>query len=529
MTLIPKIDYTSRDFVAIRDDLVKSVWYGDRLANENFLDTAISRQSVIRLLNYIGVDIKGVQAAQADVIFSIDTPLGYDLNIPAGTQIQSSTTNPTILFETDEDTVISTGQTQSGTVGVTEGETLNVSIGTSDGSSFQSFQFSQSNILEDSIQVFVDAILWELYETVLLGGPDSQVWQLDKKPDETLHATFGDNTNGKIPAATAAITSEYRISQGALGNMGIGLIDTVVTSFGVTVNVTNTTAATGGGPAESESAAKDRAPITFLAQDRAVGLTDYEAITLGVNGVAKAQAVVDGVARIAVYVAPVGGGDASQALLDDVEDELDAKKVATDGVVARSANYVSISIDGDVRVLPTYRNERVKTDVLDTLDDFFALENRDFGEADSVKGDVRISDVFAAIENVNGVDFVELDILTMVPEVKWIIQTGDATFGAISISATTVAEIWTVTFVSSTEFSVRGTVSGIQLNNGTLGSGYTSDNGEVSFTVTAGGSPMAAGDKAQFRTSPVLGSVDILETEIAEVGNIALTFSGGVS
>ncbi len=556
----PKIDYTDRDFVSIRDALIANIpyftpewtdtnpddfgivllelfsgmgdilnWYNDRLCNENYLETALSRQSVARLLALIGVTMKGVQAAQTTLAFSLTAPELTDTVISAGTQCQTTGLSNVIYFETDSEVTILAGNLTAPSVSATEGQTIVVpSLGVSDGSQFQRFQLSQTNVLEDSLQVSVDGIVWEEYDSVILGGPSDRVWQLDKDAEDNLYVRFGDGVTGEIPVPTAVISVDYRVSDGIQGNVGLGTITTVVTVFPVTVNVTNTEIASGGGDPETIAAAKRRGPAEFKSLGRGVTTEDIATLATTVNGVAKTQATVTGVARMAIYVAPVGGGTASQALLDSVDDYLNTVRMATDGLVLYSANYVSIQILGTVTVISTFRQADVETAVLAALADYFDLENRVFGELNTPVGDVRISDVFEIIEGVEGVNYTELTILTMIPDPQWTIQSGNATFGAVSITDYTKDEVWTITFTSATAFNVRGTVSGLQIALGTTGVAYTSDDSEVSFTITAGGTPMAAGDNGGFRTSKKFGSVDVLPTEIAEEGVTGLTFTGGV-
>ena len=254
---IPKLDYTSRDFVSIRDDLIKAIpfytpewtdtnpddfgivltelfsgmgdvlhWYIDMEANENYLPTALSRQSVARLLALIGIQLKGVQAAKTSLVFTIAAPLGYDFVIPAGTQVQTSGLTNVVIYETDEDVTILTGSTTSPVVSATEGQTQSgvVLAASADGSQFQRYQIPDSNVLEDDIQVFVDGVLWPQLESVVLAGPTEAAWQLEKDADDTLYVRFGDGVTGEIPIATSVITTDYRVSMGALGNNGVGTI-----------------------------------------------------------------------------------------------------------------------------------------------------------------------------------------------------------------------------------------------------------------------------------------------------------------
>lgn len=118
-------------------------------------------------------------------------------------------------------------------------------------------------------------------------------------------------------------------------------------------------------------------------------------------------------------------------------------------------------------------------------------------------------------------------------------NTGDGTMSAITCSLTTVTEDWTITCTDDTtegaeEWSVTGTVSGAQAAVATTGVEYTSDSGEVVFTITAGGVAFAADDEFTFttthRSSYVLAKVDcrlifeglIVRTDDTEVGGVAL-------
>jgi len=84
-------------------------------------------------------------------------------------------------------------------------------------------------------------------------------------------------------------------------------------------------------------------------------------------------------------------------------------------------------------------------------------------------------------------------------------NTGNGNMGAVAPdNAKTVSVDWTATYNAATnDWTVTGTVSGVQVNKATTGGQYTSDNGEVKFTITAGGVAFANGDKFTFKTRRV--------------------------
>lgn len=77
--------------------------------------------------------------------------------------------------------------------------------------------------------------------------------------------------------------------------------------------------------------------------------------------------------------------------------------------------------------------------------------------------------------------------------------TGNGTISAYIGTATSVTEMFTITAINATTFSVVGSVSGA-LANATVGTPYTS--AKINFTITAGGTAFVAGDVFTLQTTP---------------------------
>lgn len=74
-------------------------------------------------------------------------------------------------------------------------------------------------------------------------------------------------------------------------------------------------------------------------------------------------------------------------------------------------------------------------------------------------------------------------------------NTGDGTITNVEgANGPSPREAWTITAVSATSFTVVGSVSGAQATNATVGLRYTSDDGNISFLINAGGTPFIATD-----------------------------------
>ena len=85
------------------------------------------------------------------------------------------------------------------------------------------------------------------------------------------------------------------------------------------------------------------------------------------------------------------------------------------------------------------------------------------------------------------------------------VGTGDGTLRVTDIPGDSPdAEVWTVTLSDATNFAVSGSTLGAQAA-GVVGTPYVSDNGEISFLVTAGGTPFVNTDEFTLNAVTVPG------------------------
>src|SRR3989344_4057924 len=534
---IPAIDSLSRDYEAIRDDMIKMIpfftpewtdlnpsdfgivlielfaahldnlhWYLDRRLSEPYPDLMLLRQSAINMFKLIDFRLRAPAASVVTLVFALPSVQGTDFTIPAGTQVQST---GGLIFETDDDLIITAGSLGNEVdlddnpvfgASASQGETITETvpqIPTSDGSAFQEIVFRFKPVIQDSQQMFWDegagAELWPVVETLADSLPTSKEYELIET-DTIKFLRFGDNAQGKIPDIGATPTLIYRIGGGAAGNVPAGEISTVLTTLPLSVTVTNPEAAAGGEDAQTLAEARIAGPRSIRALNRAVTSEDYKFFAEQFPGIARIAAISQGTGRLTtIVVLQEGGGEAPQALLDSLVELLDTKRVIT---------ALNNFFDADISL-----NE--------------SSSAIDFGKT------ITHSDIVRLIDEINGVDYVDLTTLTLQPEVDFVTKTGDYTVSSVAVGATSLRETWTIQFNSATTFTASGTASGVQSNTGVMDSAYISDNNEVSFTVISGSIPPAISDQFRFRTSVKVGNILIDEDQIAVPGITALTFVGG--
>lgn len=444
---LPQVDYTSRDYSAIRADLISLIdnfapqwtsrdstdfgivllelfayaadvlnYYIDRAANESFINTATQRDTVLalaKLLNYVPND---VSPATGTVTFTNAT--ASPQTIYAGTQLAatSATTGEQVIYETDTTVVVpAKAGSVNGvvTAAVTQGYTVSSElVGVSDGSVDQEFKLSSLNAITGtsivngvktySITATVGTTTYTKIYSLVDASATSNVFTTRVDGDGYTYIKFGDGTFGSIPAKNSSVYVTYRVGVGAAGNVASGAINSLYKVFQgttPTVTVTNVSATSGGADAESTDSIRINAPKAFRTMNRAVSLDDYETLALQVPGVAKAKAVSSGAYTITLYVVPSGGGTVSSTLKSTIQSYFVGKTPPSVSLTVKS--YVAVYPDIRVTLTstdPAYDTVVLKAQVIQALYDLLAFD------AVTLNDTIYESDIRRAAEGIKGVN-----------------------------------------------------------------------------------------------------------------------------
>ena len=393
------------------------LFYLDRQANEAYLPTATERQNLINLCKLIGYSPAGAQPAQADITVSINEPHATDVTLPEGAQIE---TQGGVIFETKEDAVIRAGES-SVVVGAAEGETFEELVGVSDGERNQEFYFPRSGVIE-VIELTVADLTWDAVNSLVDQTSDSRSYMAELDAWGRVRISFGDGVNGQVPRSGSRIMARYRIGGGVRGNVAPNTLtnvrDIAADEDGnrVPVSVTNKAWASGGSEPKSAGSIKLWAPRFFETQNRCVTQQDYETFAKTYNApdvgaIAKARAVCrerSGEANvircyILTYDSTAGTVSlAPQTLKTSLLAYLNQYKMMTDWVEIEDGKWRAVNFSGTLTVTSGVKADTVLSTVRKVLESLLNIETREMGES------LRISDVYAAIDNVEGVLHVEL-------------------------------------------------------------------------------------------------------------------------
>lgn len=345
-------DYTSRDYAAIREDLLAraalvlpewtsrdtsdfgmllvDLWsymgdvlhyYIDRAAKEAFLETATQRESLLAIANLLDYTPVGRTAAVSSITLNASSSLATDTSpilIPAGTRFLATPlleTSDSVVFTSDTNIAFNTSGTAiSGYItypkatpvklNLTEGEIFTETF-TSNGQISQRYTITRTGVVASSLVVSVAEgvggapVQYARVDRLIEYDNTDKIYAIELKSDDSSTLVFGNGIYGKIPTTNAVVSVTYRRSRGAAGNVNPNAIKEFESlsniygpSYDGIVITPNASRAILGSDSESAASLKANIPASFRAQDRAVSLQDYIDLTLRVPGIVKTTAEV---------------------------------------------------------------------------------------------------------------------------------------------------------------------------------------------------------------------------------------------
>lgn len=455
----PRIDYTHKDFSSLREAMLElarerlpewtdhspndlgvtlvelfasmgdALFYDqDRIANEGYLETAREPRSVLHLLRLIGCELRPPVAASAQLSLHFEVPkqTGTQVVIPLGAEFRTTREatgtpvsfrylRPALTLKLDSLPTVTLQGTPyrvyaSLPVVQVDAELKGEIVASSDGDAGQRYPLARPHLLDDSLVVFVQEgtsapRIWKRQGTLLYSSGTDEHYVVRRDEADVAWLEFGDGRHGKRPPrGRNNITASYRVGGGSHGNVPPNTISKAVTEIAGLKRITHAQPASGGADREPLEEAVKRGPQLFRSMGRAVTASDYEAHARAL-GVAKARVVAAG-PRVDLYVAPVGGGQPSDSLKDDLRAHFEDKRIVTSIVRILGPTYVEVLLEGIVTVEPLVQQSEVQRRVEDALRALWTFERVDFGDT------LYVSKVYEAVEAIDGVAGVSITRFT---------------------------------------------------------------------------------------------------------------------
>lgn len=439
-------------------------YYVDNMARETFLSTARRYDSVVKHGALVDYHARAAIAATVDVILSrsiTGNSIGAKLTIPQGTLFTDQSGNswlsardvtwysnvttcrvPIIQHEKYTTSALNN-------MVIPTGDRVQLNLGTLPNGKYYE---------HGSMSLQIGGESWVLVETFAKSKPTDKHFMVSVDESLNPYIMFGDGTFGKKPAAGAKITNVvFYLTNGSQGNVKsntITSVPSVISSSITDATVSNAYDAGGGSNYENFTMLKEHIPLSVKTLGVAITKEDFESLAMLVDGVNKAKADYECGRKLTVYISPDGGAVASSELISRVYNLLSQRAPMTTWLKVKSAGKVQIILEMDVTGKKSYKTAEIQTQILTALYNAYSPEQAEIG------GSIRVSDIYALIDNLSTVDYLHLTKFYIKPWPTTIYGNKELALGQFKLNKATGSMTYFITFNSSTTFTVRSVSNG---------------------------------------------------------------------
>lgn len=447
-------------------------YYVDNMARETFLSTARRYDSVVKHGALVDYHARAAIAATVDVILSrsiTGNSIGAKLTIPQGTLFTDSSGNSWLSARdvtwysnvtTCKVPIIQHERYTASALNnmvIPTGDRVILNLGTLPNGKYYE---------QGSMSLQIGGETWVLVDTFAKSKPTDKHFMVSVDEALNPYIMFGDGTFGKKPAAGAKITNVvFYLTNGTQGNVKsntITSVPSVISSSITDATVSNAYDAGGGSNYENFTMLKEHIPLSVKTLGVAITKEDFESLAMLVDGVNKAKADYECGRKLTIYISPDGGVVASSELINRVYNLLSQRAPMTTWLKVKSAGKVQIILEMDVTGKKSYKTAEIQTQILTALYNAYSPEQAQIG------GSVRLSDIYALIDNLSTVDYLHLTKFYIKPWPTTIYGNKELNLGQFKLNKAKGSMTYYITFNSSTTFTVRSVSNGY-MATGTVG------------------------------------------------------------
>lgn len=448
-------------------------YYVDNMARETFLSTARRYDSVVKHGALVDYHARAAIAATVDVILSrsiTGNSIGAKLTIPQGTLFTDSSGNSwlsarDVIWHSNVTTckvpIIQHERYTASALNnmvIPTGDRVILNLGTLPNGKYYE---------QGSMSLQIGGETWVLVDTFAKSKPTDKHFMVSVDESLSPYIMFGDGTFGKKPAAGAKITNVvFYLTNGTQGNVKsntITSVPSVISSSITDATVSNAYDAGGGSNYENFTMLKEHIPLSVKTLGVAITKEDFESLAMLVDGVNKAKADYECGRKLTIYISPDGGAVASSELINRVYNLLSQRAPMTTWLKVKSAGKVQIILEMGVTGKKSYKTAEIQTQILTALYNAYSPEQAQIG------GSVRVSDIYALIDNLSTVDYLHLTKFYIKPWPTTIYGNKELNLGQFKLNKAKGSMTYYITFNSSTTFTVRSVSNGY-VTTGSVGS-----------------------------------------------------------
>lgn len=483
-------DYSEGNILVIILSLFAAIaevlhYYIDNTAREVFLPTARKYDSVVKQGNLVDYHTKSAIAATVDVTLTrsiTSENIGANILIPAGTQFQDSTGN-TWLSSRDVTWWPNTttckvpliqhelySNSRLNGIVIPSDERVIITFGTLPNGKYYE---------HGTLSLKIGGETWALVDTFAYSKPTDKHFMVSVDSSLNPYIHFGDGLNGAKPNFGDKITDVlFYLTNGYNGNIYSGSITTVpavISSIISDATVSNVYSASGGSNYENFQMMKEHIPLSVKTLGVAITAQDFADLAMLVEGVNKAAVEYECSRKLTVYINPDNGSSADDARIEKVYNLLSQRSPLTTWLKVKTAGTVQIILDIEVTGRKSYKTVEIQQQILTALYNAYSPEKSQIG------GKVRISDIYALIDNCSMVDYLHIHKFYTKPWPNTIYGNRELLINNFKLDKASGINTYFITFSNSTDFRIRAAKGSFD-SNGRVGNSanyYDSDNGVV--------------------------------------------------
>jgi hypothetical protein len=259
-----------------------------------------------------------------------------------------------------------------------------------------------------------DSAVWTARRDLLNSSDSATEFVAEIDNDGVATIRFGDAVHGRRPEPGTAFVARYRVGNGRAGNIGADSLTHIATNRPEITGVRNPLPAQGGQDPESLEDVRQRAPVAYRVQERAVTPADYAAVTERHADVQRAAATFRWTGSwrtVFLTVDRSAGAALSKAFEKDIGNHVERYRMAGHDIEVDEPQFVALEIDMHVCVASDHFRSHVLRELFEVFSNrdlpdgrrgLFHPDNVTFGQP------VYLSAIYAAAHQVAGVESVEV-------------------------------------------------------------------------------------------------------------------------
>ena len=492
-------------FAAIAETLH---FYIDNAAQESFLSTARKYDSVVKLGRLVDYHPKAATAARVDVRLNRNSSATGDVvTIPKGTEFQDTagntwlSTRPVTLGAYVDHVNIPLIQHSFYNLDKLEG--LSLSIDTADDTkSVLSIMISLGSIEgglyeQGTVQLEIDGKPWVEVTSFAYSKEGDRHFMVETDDDGIPYIIFSNYVSSASIGERITKASCY-ITKGSSGNVAansITNVPSIISSILESATIFNMEAAGGGTNYEDIQTLKQNIPLSIRTTGVAITKQDFIDRALLVSGVREVALEYECGKKMTLYVAAANGLIAAEDILESVRNQLKPSLPISTELTVKSVGKNLMVLDIEVIGKRGFTNDNINDEVMTALMTAYAPENSSIGSS------VRISDIYALVDNCKSVDYLHLNKFYVTPWPKLIVGYGVMEFSTFRIEKVSIKTTYLIVMTGDSVYTLYSVTGGFIKKNIPISSTRIVDtNNQNTFTMALSGE-LRSGNKYQFTLS----------------------------